>query len=103
MLRMFGEMDAEPGEVRNEAMREEVLHDAKNAVTATLVGEITNMAGKDFIPDVSAASDMVQDGKLGRKGVLVPLKTTMETRARERVVEVYVTAVSPKQASNTLK
>ncbi len=37
------------------------------------------------------------------KGVLVPLKTTLETRARDRTVEVYVTAVPVKLAHGTLK
>lgn len=35
-------------------------------------------------------------------GVLVPLKTTMETRARERTVEVWVTVIGVRMASGAL-
>jgi tRNA-specific adenosine deaminase 3 len=34
---------------------------------------------------------------------LVPLKTTLETRARDTVINVYVTLVPVKQASTALK
>lgn len=37
------------------------------------------------------------------KGILVPLKTTMETRARDSFISVYVTRVPVKQASATLE
>lgn len=38
-----------------------------------------------------------------REGRLVPLKTTLETRKRDEVVEVYVTAVPIKAASSALR
>ncbi len=37
------------------------------------------------------------------EGVFVPLKTTLETRAVEKVINVYITSVPAKQASGTLK
>jgi hypothetical protein len=37
------------------------------------------------------------------EGSLVSLKTILETKARDRTVEVYVTVVEPKQASSTLR
>jgi len=36
-------------------------------------------------------------------GQLVALKTTLETRARETVIDVYITSVPVKQASGTLE
>jgi tRNA-specific adenosine deaminase 3 len=36
-------------------------------------------------------------------GVLVPLKTTLETTARDSFISVYVTSVPVKQASGTLE
>lgn len=36
-------------------------------------------------------------------GTLVPLKTVLETRARESCISVYVTSVPVKQASRTLE
>lgn len=36
-------------------------------------------------------------------GILVPLKTTLETRRSDAVVEVYVTAVPVKGASGALR
>ena len=36
-------------------------------------------------------------------GTLVALKTTLETRARESFISVYVTSVPVKQASGTLE
>lgn len=36
-------------------------------------------------------------------GTLVPLKTVLETRARDSFISVYVTSVPVKQASRTLE
>jgi tRNA-specific adenosine deaminase 3 len=36
-------------------------------------------------------------------GTLVPLKTILETRARDSFISVYVTSVPVKQASRTLE
>lgn len=53
---------------------------------------------------------MTQEGKSDAKtggggsgGILVPLKTAMEVRARESFIEVYVTSVPVKQASGALE
>jgi hypothetical protein len=42
------------------------------------------------------------DGSLNN-GILVPLKTTLETRARDSSISVYVTSVPVKKASRTLE
>jgi hypothetical protein len=39
----------------------------------------------------------------GSSGFLVSLKTTLEARSSDRVLEVYVTVISPKEASIALK
>ena len=36
-------------------------------------------------------------------GQLIPLKTTLETRARESIINIYVTSVPVKQASGALE
>jgi tRNA-specific adenosine deaminase 3 len=45
-----------------------------------------------------AGADAISKG-----GILVPLKTTLETRARDSFISVYVTSVPVKQASGTLE
>jgi hypothetical protein len=41
--------------------------------------------------------------EVASNGVLVPLKTTLETRARDAFLDVYITNVPVKQASGTLE
>jgi hypothetical protein len=45
----------------------------------------------------------ISHSERGRTGVLVPLKTVLEMRARESFISVYVTSVPVKQASVTLE
>lgn len=37
------------------------------------------------------------------KGRLVPLKTTSEVEARDRIIDVYVVSIPLRQASNALR
>jgi tRNA-specific adenosine deaminase 3 len=53
--------------------------------------------GKETCTNVTAVPDTTP------KGILVPLKTTLETRARGSLLDVYVTSVPIKQASGTLE
>jgi hypothetical protein len=60
--------------------------------------------------DAFSGMENRQDGVLeldnsesSARGRLVPLKTTLETRKRDKVVEVYVMAVPVKEASGTLR
>jgi tRNA-specific adenosine deaminase 3 len=53
--------------------------------------------GKETCTNAKAAPDATS------KGVLVPLKTALETRARDSFIDVYVTSVPVKQASGTLE
>ena len=63
--------------------------------------EFNNMSEK---PCVETQDDKPSppDGSLNN-GILVPLKTTLETRARDSSISVYVTSVPVKQASGTLE
>ncbi len=58
--------------------------------------------------DVANEACRLEDGKFNGAnsfgdGYLVPLKTTLETTARDTIIDVYVTIIPIKQASNTLK
>ncbi|PMD56372.1 cytidine deaminase-like protein [Hyaloscypha bicolor E] len=53
--------------------------------------------GKETCTNAKAVPDATP------KGILVPLKTTLETRARGSLLDVYVTSVPVKQASGALE
>jgi tRNA-specific adenosine deaminase 3 len=53
--------------------------------------------GKETCTNAKAVPDATS------KGVLAPLKTILETRARDSFINVYVTSVPVKQASGTLE
>lgn len=43
------------------------------------------------------------DSERNKKGRLIPLKTTLEVEARDRVIDVYIASIPLRQASNALK
>lgn len=62
--------------------------------------EFKNMSEKSC---VETQDDRPSPDGASNNGILVPLKTTLETRARDSFISVYVTSVPVKQASGTLE
>ncbi len=62
--------------------------------------EIGKMCGKACVEE---RNDAPIPDRPSSHGILIPLKTTLETRARESLVSVFVTTVPVKQASGTLE